>query len=213
MLKIDDLSFNYFDKPPIIKDLSEIFKPGDIVAVKGPSGSGKTTLLYLICGVIPNIFKGEKQGRSLYRDIDLTPFRLQEISQYISMLMQQPDYQLFFPSVEQELAFAPENLNDNPEVIKEKINSALKQLSIEDLRHAESHKLSFGQKKMVALASILTLDPKIYLLDEPTAGLSNQYIEIISKLVDKLSQQGKIVFIADHNPHLLDKANKSINLD
>ena len=213
MLSIEHLSFNYQDKPSIISNLSSTYDAGDIVAVKGPSGAGKTTLLYLICGVIPNVFKGDKTGRILYKGIDLTPYKLQEISVYISMLMQQPDYQLFFPVVEQELAFAPENLKDDPTVIKEKIDSALKTLGIENLRNSQSHTLSFGQKKMVALASILTLDPAIYLFDEPTAGLSNHFISKISDLIDDLSEKGKIIFIADHNSILLEKANKEIQLE
>lgn len=210
MLKISNLSFRYPDKSWLIRNFTGDYKKGDIIGVKGPSGSGKTTVLNLICGVIPRIFKGDKEGKISYQDIDLSSYRLQEIAPYISMLMQQPDYQLFFPVVEQELAFAPENLKEKPEVIEKKITNALNLLAIPQLRNVESHKLSFGQKKLVALASILTLDPSIYLLDEPTAGLSDFYINILADLIKQLAHEGKIIFIADHNSHLLNLASKEI---
>jgi len=126
--------------------------------------------------------------------------------------MQDPEVQLFFPIVEQELAFGPENLMIDPREIQDRISKALKMLNIEHLRHRETANLSFGEKKMVALASLITLDPKVFLLDEPTAGISSQQIEYIKKMIIMLSEQGKIIFIAEHFDEILDLPHKTILL-
>lgn len=212
MFNIYNLSFNYKDQPLILDGFSAEYEKGDIIAVKGPSGSGKTTVLHLFCGVIPKIFKGDLRGRITILNEDIESFLLQELAPHVSILMQQPDYQLFFPIVEQELSFAPENLKENPQEIERRITNALEILEITHLRHAVTNQLSFGQKKMVALASVLTLNPKILLLDEPTAGLSQSYIDVLQRLIISLSKQGKIIVIADHNPELLDLASKEIVL-
>lgn len=214
MLKIENLSFRYNpEQPRLIKNFSFEAESGDIIYVKGSSGSGKTTLLNILCGVIPKNIPGEFEGKITINDQDISSLSLPETSPFITLLMQEPENQLFFPTVEQELAFAPENLKMIPEKIKERISSALSQLGIEDLKHEETTSLSFGQKKLVTLASILTLSPQVYLLDEPVAGISKENIELIKNLISNLSQHSKIVFIVDHTKDLLEMANLFIDLD
>lgn len=214
MLTIKNISFRYdIELSFLFKDLSFETRAGDIVSISGKSGSGKTTLLSIICGVIPKIIHGELNGKILIKDQDISKLSLPQTAPHISLLMQEPDQQLFFPTVEQELAFAPENLKVPKKIIEENISSVLLDLDIESLRFEETAFLSFGQKKLVTFASILTLSPDIYLLDEPSAGLSKKYIEKISIIIKKLSESGKIIFIADHNKDLLSLANKMIVLD
>ena len=214
MLKLNKISFHYKDQDHwLLRDFSLKVKKGDIVAVRGSSGSGKTTLLNIICGVIPQVFKGNFSGTVSINNIDLAELSLPRIAPFASLLMQEPENQLFFPTVEQELAFAPENLNLKPEEIKRRIQEALEILEIEDLRYQETSSLSFGQKKLVTFASILTLSPQIFLLDEPTAGLAEDKAKTLKDLIRSLANKGKIIFVADHNTNLTDIANHTIDMD
>ena len=214
IIKIQNLSFRYYKNQSwIVKNFSFDADKGDIIAVKGESGSGKTTLLYMLCGVIPKSINGELKGIIEVMDENIENLSLPQISPKVSLMMQETEYQLSFPIVEQELAFAPENLQLAPSEIENRIEDALTQLQIKTLRYEETATLSFGQKKLVAFASILTLSPQIYLLDEPTSGLSSHYIQIITNVISKLSNEGKTIFIANPSPELLKISNKTIDLN
>jgi energy-coupling factor transport system ATP-binding protein len=214
MLKLNNISFRYKDQNHwLLHDFSFQAKKGNIVAVQGISGSGKTTLLNILCGVIPQVFKGDFSGIVSINNIDLAELSLPRIAPFASLLMQEPENQLFFPTVEQELAFGPENLNLKPKEIKDKIQEALNIFEIEKLRHKETSSLSFGQKKLVTFASILTLSPQIFLLDEPTAGLAEDKAKTLKDLIRSLANKGKIIFVADHNTNFTDIANHAIDMD
>ncbi|MBN2461927.1 MAG: ATP-binding cassette domain-containing protein, partial [Candidatus Cloacimonetes bacterium] len=116
------------------------------------------------------------------------------------------------PIVEHELAFGPENLKLPREEIRARIENTLLLLDISRLRDHETSTLSFGQKKIVALAALLTLSPQIYLLDEPGAGLSSDNIKKVKEIILNLARESRIVFIADHNSEILEISNRTINL-
>ena len=214
MLEINNVSFRYnTDLPLLINNFSFTAKKGDIITVHGDSGSGKTTLLNIICSVIPKIFFGDLTGSIFYNNKDISKLSLPKIAPHISLLMQHPDNQLFFPTVEQELAFAPENLKISAKDIIVRIDDVLSRLNIENLRHKETTSLSFGQKKLVTLASIITLSPNVYLLDEPFAGLSKEYIKLISNEIKAQADNGKIIFVAGHTNDIAKFANRSIEME
>ncbi len=214
MIELKNISFRYnTNSPLLINNFSFLAVKGDIIAVCGDSGTGKTTLLNIICSVIPKIFPGDLSGTISHINIDISELSLPEVAPRISLLMQHPDNQLFFPTVEQELAFAPENLKISAKNIIMRIDDVLAKLDIEDLRHKETASLSFGQKKLVTLASILTLSPDVYLLDEPFAGLSQKYIKLISDEIKILADNGKIIFLAGHTNDIIQFANKTIEME
>jgi len=213
MVKLNNISFRYNEQSDLlIEDLNFTAKQGDIIAVKGNSGSGKTTLLNIICGVIPKIFSGDLTGSVVCNGTPISSLSLPETAPLISLLMQQPDNQLFFPLVEQELAFAPENMRLSTEDILNRIDDVLTKLEIIELRNISTSSLSFGQKKIVTLASIITLSPKIYLLDEPFTGLSEKYIQLVSNVIKDEARIGKIVFIAGHSEDILNLSHYTIEL-
>lgn len=213
MLNLNNISFRYnASSPLLINNFSFFAEKGDIIAVRGDSGTGKTTLLNIICSVIPKIFPGDLSGTISYNNIDISELSLPEVAPRISLLMQHPDNQLFFPTVEQELAFAPENLKIPAYDILKRIDDVLAKLGIEDLRHKETTTLSFGQKKLVTLASIITLSPDVYLLDEPFAGLSKEYIKLISDEIKTQAENGKIIFLAGHTNDIAQFATKTIEM-
>jgi len=214
MIQLNNISFRYDQASPLLlRNFSFIAEKGDIVAVKGKSGSGKTTLFNIISSVIPRVFNGDLSGDIIHKDVDISSLSLPEVSPRISMLLQAPDNQLFFPIVEQELAFGPENLKITSEDIIKRIDDVLGRLKIEKLRFEETAQLSFGQKKIVTFASIITLSPEIYLLDEPFAGLSQEYVDLVLKEIVTQSQNGKIFFIASHSDDITKIANEVIDMD
>jgi energy-coupling factor transport system ATP-binding protein len=214
MLQLDKITFSYqrYAKP-ILSDFSLTAKAGEIIAIKGDSGSGKTTLLNIICGVIPKMIKGDFSGKVLFNNQDISQLSLPQTAPLISLLMQEPDNQLFFPLVEQELAFGPENLKIPEAEIRQRIQSVLKKLAIEHLKHEDTNTLSFGQKKLVTFASLLTLSPAVYLLDEISAGLSEKHLEKILNLLQEISAAGKIIILADHHDDILHIAGRIFDLN
>lgn len=213
MLLLNDISFNFPGQDPLFRNFSFQAQAGEKILVKGPSGSGKTTLLNIICGVIPKIITGDYSGNVKFNETEINSLTLPQVSPYITLLMQDPDLQMFFPTVEQEIAFGPENLKVEPVEIRNRIKRSLQLLGIEHLRHKETVNLSFGEKKLVALASLLALDPAVFLLDELSAGISSNQIGKLKDVIEYLSQKDKLIFVTDHQAELLDQPDKVIDLN
>lgn len=214
MIHLNHLSFRYLsDRPWLIRDLSLHQDAGSILGIRGASGSGKTSLLYLLCGVIPTVIAGERNGQVFINDIELGEKPLPQLAPHVSLLMQQPDYQLFFPTVEQEIAFGPENLCLPQPQIAQRVDDALAQLGIEDLRYKTTSKLSFGQKRLVTFAALLALAPRVLLLDEPLGGIHPQLYDRLAQVISRQAAQGTTVVIADHHPALLELAGTTLAME
>ena len=213
LIHVDDLWFKYPDQINwLLTGLNFSIEPGQIMAISGDNGSGKTTLLYLLAGIIPRHRQGDITGEMVLADIDHKIADLPQLATHISLVMQQPEDQIFFPVVEQELAFAPENLCLSVEEIRSRIDLVLKLLNIEELRFSATDKLSYGQQKLVALAAIYTLQPEILLLDEISSGLDDDKLDAVCKLIREYAVSGKAVIIADHHIRLLKMADITLNL-
>ncbi|MCF7794499.1 MAG: energy-coupling factor ABC transporter ATP-binding protein [Candidatus Cloacimonetes bacterium] len=213
MLQLNNISFRYqHAEKPIIEDFTFLARPGEIIAIKGDSGSGKTTLLNIICGVIPKMIKGNFSGQVLWNNQDIDKLTMPETAPHISLLLQEPDNQLFFPTVEQELAFGPENMKISANDIHQRITETLCKLGIPHLKNEDTNTLSFGQKKLVTFASILTLSPSIFLLDEISAGLSEKHLEKVINIIKELSKKEKIIILADHHSQIMENADRIIEL-
>ncbi len=212
-LELIDLSFQYHKEYDwLFRNLTFQFEKGSITAITGPNGSGKTTLLYTICGIIPLLFKGNLQGQVNYSDKDISKYSLPQLSKWMNILLQDPNYQLVFPIVEQEIAFGAENLCLPVSQIEKRICRNLNLLGIEDLRFAHTAELSYGQKKMVSLASLLVMESQILILDEPSAGLDEYACELLKTLLLNLSAEGRIIIFADHNSELVQIAHHRITM-
>ena len=213
LLQVNDLCFRYPDQSEwLISELSLSIEMGEIIAITGDSGSGKTTLLFLLSGVIPRHRSGEIKGVINLAAADHQNDFLAQLAPHISLVMQHPDEQIFFPTVEQELAFAPENLCLPVSEIESRIQYALKILNIADIRYSQTDQLSFGQQKLAALAAIHTLQPEILLLDEISNGLASERLNDVSLLMKEYAASGKAVVLADHDQNLIALADKIIKL-
>ncbi|HCX73934.1 MAG TPA: hypothetical protein DHM37_09470 [Candidatus Cloacimonas sp.] len=207
MLKLVDVSFA-FGKNQLLHHLDLQLLPGEAVWLQGPNASGKTTLLNIIATIIPRFIHGNFSGQVFWQDTNLHELNFPQIATVLGFLRQHPQQQLFFPKVEQELAFGPENLRKPAEEILATMEEVCNQLQINSLLQVETAKLSFGQKKLVALAANLMLKAPILLLDEPAVGISTNNLHLIKQVLLKEKERGKILVIADHLPVWYDLADR-----
>jgi len=212
LLSVQNLSFKYSQNDELlIKDMSFSTEKDELILIKGPNGSGKTSLLSMLCGIIPKAINGVVEGQILIDDIDISALTLPELSPLVSMAFQDPEMQLSFPQVDQELAFGPENLKIPAHEISKIIEDVSELLGIQELLKSDIAALSYGQKKLVTIASVFTLSPDIILLDEPADGLSEQSIQNVIKCT-LYYKNDKLVIITS-TTHVFDNiADRIINL-
>jgi cobalt/nickel transport system ATP-binding protein len=187
-----------------LRDLSLDIERGQRVALLGANGSGKSTLLRLLDALVfPHEgdirFEGELISEARFDDAAFS----QRFRQRVGLVFQNPDVQLFNPTVFDELAFGPLQLGWTKAQILEGVDRISDRLGIAHLRHRAPHRLSGGEKKRVALASVLILDPDVLLLDEPTAALDPQSQNTIVELLANWSQQRTVV-TATHDLHIVE---------
>jgi cobalt/nickel transport system ATP-binding protein len=188
-LEIEKLTYSYEDGTVALKDVSLSLEDGERVAVIGPNGAGKSTLLHLIAG-FRTPFTGDVRvhGRSL------DPDSAKAVRRDIGLLFQDPDDQLFMPTVEEDVAFGPMNLGLDD--VGGRVAKAMRGAGVESLAKRRPHRLSHGMKKRVAIAGILAMDPRVLLLDEPTSGLDPRSR---ADLVSLLKGTRKTMLMATHD--------------
>jgi len=198
-LEIKNLSFRYRIREDwAIKDINLGFEPGRVVLIAGASGCGKTTLIRCVNGLIPRSYKGDLCGQILIHGQDTTPLKLAEISQKIGTVLQDPERQILGTKVVNEVAFGLENLYLPRSEILDRVEGALHQLNILDLRDRDTFSLSGGEKQKVALAGVLAMRPEILLLDEPLASLDPASAEETLFMVRELADEGMTVLMIEH---------------
>ena len=187
-----------FGEKTVFQGLNMQFQGGQLALIKGPNGVGKSCLLQCICGIIPQHLFGTITGEiSLYQDEELIQTEHHR-AQHFSYLMQEPDKQICFPFIAEELFFAAENMGREFRLLAEDYAQLVADFPFIQNPETETQGLSFGQKKMLLLAGMILKNSDVYLLDEPCAGLSEMYREKVRSWVIKLLQLGKIVIIAEH---------------
>jgi cobalt/nickel transport system ATP-binding protein len=208
---VNQVSFAYPGQSYSLKEISFSVEAGERLALIGANGSGKSTLLHLLDGLyFPAAGTIHAFGKPLTEEaLERTAFGPQFRSA-VGFLFQNSDAQLFCATVEEEIAFAPLQLQLPKPEIKQRIADTLKLLEIEHLRHRAPQNLSEGEKKRVALASLLVVNPLVLLLDEPTAGLDPRSQSLLLELLEHLSCAGLTLITATHDltllPHLADRA-------
>lgn len=206
ILEVKELNFSYSADKVIFKDADFSLFNGDHVGLWGANGAGKTTFLKILTGLIKpqsgNVFF---EGKIVVDKDQWHDLRLK-----VGFVLQHPDDQLFFPEVIDDVAFGPLNQGLSVEEAKKKSLVVLKDLGIESIAHELSYELSGGQKKLVTMASVLSMSPEVLLLDEPTNGLDSISR---SKIIDIINNIDKPKIIISHDAELLSMTcNKFITI-
>ncbi|MEG0854003.1 MAG: ABC transporter ATP-binding protein [Angelakisella sp.] len=186
---------------------------GEIIGITGISGSGKSSLFHCLCGVIPNLIEGELGGEILINNESLCQLTLPEISTRVGIVFQNPETQLFLPTVEDEVAFGAENLCLPHHELMERIEKALATTGMSQHRMDSPSLLSGGQKQLVALAAVLSMEPCILLLDEVFAQVDAAGRERILPTISQLAAEGKTILMIDHNPDNLKICTRLLHLE
>lgn len=211
---VDQLSYRYrADGRQILKNVSFKVSPGEIVALIGLSGCGKSTLCLCLGGIIPHYLGGRLTGRVIINGKDTKDYKVAQMALEVGLVFQDPDTQLFSPTVEDEIAFAPENLCLPVEEIGYRVNKVLDTLGISSLRKTNPNHLSGGQKHLVAMGAVLALDPAILVLDEVMAQLDASGKENINNILHNLRRQGKTILIVEHDLATISIADRVLVLE
>ncbi len=164
-IEVEHLTFSYPDGYPALKDVSLSIQPCEKVALVGPNGAGKSTLLLHLNGILSG------QGRVRVCGMELAEQNLGKVRAQVGLVFQSPDDQLFSPTVFDDVAFGPLYQGLPSEVVRERVAEALAAVQMSDYAQRVSHHLSVGEKKRIAIATVLSMKPEVLVLDEPTAGL------------------------------------------
>ncbi|NHV06895.1 MAG: ABC transporter ATP-binding protein [Thaumarchaeota archaeon] len=172
IIRIRNLSFKYKNAEKNVLDTINFdVKEGEFVLITGPSGSGKSTLARILTGLIPNSYPGDLSGEISIMSFDPRRNKIYEIAQNVGLVLQNPENQLFALTVEDDIAFGPENLGLERKEIKERVEWSLSVVDLQKERHKAPFELSGGLQQKVAIAAVLAMKPKILILDEPTSYL------------------------------------------
>ncbi len=188
LLTLEGLSFHYPERPAIIDNLDFTLNEKTHIGIAAPNGSGKSTLFHLIVGLLkPTAGRITFKGREISREEDFKQLRRQ-----VGLLFQNADDQLFFPTVLEDVAFGPLNLGKSKEEALTLSLQVLDNLGLADFADRITFKLSGGEKRLVALATVLAMEPEVLLLDEPTAGLDH---DTKHKLIDLLNSFSNLSYL------------------
>ncbi|MFH0896757.1 MAG: ATP-binding cassette domain-containing protein [Candidatus Bathyarchaeota archaeon] len=205
IIEIRDLSYSYPNIESLtLADINLTVEEGEFVVFTGPSGCGKTTLCRCLNGLIPHFYGGDLKGDVKVVGLSISDHSISDMAQHVGFVFQSPENQLFALSVEKDVAFGLENLALPREEIRKSVEWAMDIVGISDLREKAPFELSGGQQQRVAIASVLTMKPKLVVLDEPTSFLdplaSKNLFEIIKKLNREL---GLTMILIEHRLDLL----------
>lgn len=164
-IEIAGLSFSYPDGRQALRNISLRVAPGEKVALVGPNGAGKSTLLLHLCGILRG------QGSVRVAGLEVADANLGRVRAAVGLVFQNPDDQLFSPTVFDDVAFGPLHMGLEESAVRARVEAALEAVGMADYIHRTSHHLSIGEKKRISVATVLSMDPEILVLDEPTAGL------------------------------------------
>jgi cobalt/nickel transport system ATP-binding protein len=191
MIEVIDISVTYPDGTKAIDNISFTIGDGESVALVGANGAGKTTLLLTLVGVLQ-----AKSGVIRVDGTELNKSTLNEVRRRVGMVFQNPDDQLFMPMIYDDVAFGPRNYGLAEEDVEKRVNIALAELGITHLRDRSSLKLSGGEKRIAAIATVLSMEPTTMIFDEPTAFLDPKARRNLIKVLSQLPH-GKLVATHD----------------
>ena len=205
LIKFHNFSFRYKgNEDYALKDINLKIESNKFILLAGETGSGKTTFIRCLNGLIPQFYPGFYKGYVEVGKKNTDSTQISNLSTEVGIVFQNPENQLIAMNVEHEIAFGLENLGIHPDIIRNRVKEVVKLTEIETLLDKAPYELSGGEQQRVAIASILVLEPRIIILDEPTASLDPLYAYKIMVLLKKIQQEKKItIVISEHRLDLV----------
>lgn len=207
MLEVKNLHFSYSTGLEALKGIDLTINDGEFLAVMGQNGAGKTTLVKHFNGLLK-----PTEGEVLVDSVNTKDVSVAKLARNVGFVFQNPDHQLFSETVEEEIAFALKNFSFEDAVVKKQVDWALNLLDLLQYRKTSPFMLSGGERKRVALASILAWDPKMIILDEPTIGQDYQQKEKLQQFILQLNSQKKTVVVVTHDVEFVAECNPRVIL-
>lgn len=201
-LSTENLSFTYPDGTQALKNINIEIEKGEKVAIIGPNGAGKSTLFSHFNGLTEptsGCVKIESKPISFEKD------ELLKVRQKVGIVFQDPNDQLFAPTVKEDIAFGPMNLGLSYDEVEKRVEDALKMVGMENYEDKTPHHLSGGQQKRIAIAGIIAMKPELMILDEPTAGLDPDGVEKVLNIMNQLNEEGMTLIISSHDIDMISK--------
>ena len=181
MIEFRNVSFAY-GKTPVVEDLSFTIKKGETVGLIGANGAGKSTIMKLMLGLLSG------SGEILVDGLAVNKGNLAQIRRKIGFVLQDSDNQMFMPTVYEDMIFGPRNYGLSKEDADRKVDAVLEQLGLQALKHRHNHKISGGEKRMAAIATILAMEPEMILMDEPSTALDPVNRRTVINTINRLPQ-------------------------
>jgi energy-coupling factor transport system ATP-binding protein len=207
MIEVKDVHFTYQNDVEALKGICLTIEEGEFVAIMGQNGAGKTTLVKHFNGLLK-----PSTGQVFVDGVDTKKVSVATLSRNVGFVFQNPDNQLFSETVEEEIAFALRNFNFSEEIIEKRITWALNLLGLTEYRKTSPFLLSGGERKRVALASVLAWDPAMLILDEPTIGQDYEQKEKLRQFIMQMKTQKKTVIIVTHDVEFVAECNPRVLL-
>lgn len=204
MIEFRKVSFSYDGERPVVENLSFTIEKGESVGLIGANGAGKSTLMKLLLGLLSST------GEILVDGLPVTKKTLPSIRQKLGFVLQDSDNQMFMPTVYEDMIFGPRNYGLSKDEAERRVDEVLSQLNLTSLKHRHNHKLSGGEKRMAAIATILAMQPEAILMDEPSTALDPVNRRTVIRTVNALPQTK---LIASHDlDMILDTCDRVILL-
>ena len=181
MIEFQNVSFAY-GQTPVVENLSFSIQKGETVGLIGANGAGKSTIMKLMLGLLSGSGSIRVDGLTVSKE------NLSEIRRKIGFVLQDSDNQMFMPTVYEDMIFGPRNYGLSKEAADEKVDTILEQLGLQELKHRHNHKISGGEKRMAAIATILAMEPEMILMDEPSTVLDPVNRRTVINTINRLPQ-------------------------
>jgi energy-coupling factor transport system ATP-binding protein len=207
MITVEDIHYVYPNQVKALKGVSLTINEGEFIAIMGQNGAGKTTLIKHFNGLLK-----PSQGTVRVNGVETKKTSVAALSRNVGFVFQNPDNQLFSETVEEEIAFALKNFGFKKDIIEKRITWALNLLSLTQYRKTSPFLLSGGERKRVALASVLAWDPETLILDEPTIGQDHEQKEKLRQFIMQMQTQKKTVVIVTHDVEFVAECNPRVLL-
>jgi cobalt/nickel transport system ATP-binding protein len=200
IIETNDINYHYPDGTEALKRVNFKAVEGKIIALLGPNGAGKSTLFLHFNGILR-----PTSGSIIVNseEIKYDKKNLMKVRQNVGIVFQNPDDQLFAPTVVEDVAFGPMNMGLSKDEVERRVDESLKRVGMEEFKNKAPHHLSGGQKKRVAIAGILAMNPRIMVLDEPTSGLDLKGASQILRILYELNKEGMTIIISTHDVDLV----------